>query len=88
MRNTKIRLIDTGFCETFQINPEQKLGSWIEGLIKHNASVRLFLRSKHGYAVTLQFEDQASLDAFRADKAEQVIAAKTYAAATAIGTQP
>jgi hypothetical protein len=72
----KIRLVETGFCETFQIDPNIKLGSWIESLVKHNAMVRFFSRSKHGYSATLMFNDKGSLEAFRVDKHQEHPAAK------------
>jgi hypothetical protein len=74
----KIRLVETGFLETFQIDPNIKLGSWIESLVKHNAMVRFFSRSKHGYSATLMFNDKESLEAFRVDKHQEHPAAKKY----------
>jgi hypothetical protein len=75
----KIRLIETGHCETFQFTPDVKLGPWLDSLIAHDAMILNFSRTPSGNpVVTLQFHDRQRLEAFRKEKPNQDMRAAKY----------
>jgi hypothetical protein len=75
----KIRVIETGHCETFEFAPDAKLGPWLESLIKNEAMVLNFGRTPSGNpVVTLQFHDKEHLEKFRGGKPNQDMRATKY----------